>query len=74
MADTKKTDDVNNQNRSVQHKEEELRDPQERPPHDRTARPSPNPGKGQEPPTDSPDHLENPPQSDGPRERNNDAV
>lgn len=73
MADTKNANDVKNQNRSVQHKEEELRDPQERPPHDRTARPSPNRHE-QEPPADSPEHLENPPQSDGPRERNNDAV
>ena len=63
-----------NQNRGLEEKEEELRQPDERPPHHEQTTPSPQRGRSQEAPVDSPEQLENPPQTEGPRERSNDAV
>lgn len=74
MSDTRSDNDVKNRNRAVEQKEDELREPQERLPHDRTARPSPSRERDEEPPADAREHLENPPQTEGPRERNNEAV
>ena len=62
-----------NQNRALEETDERLHEPQKRPPHHKDAQPSPNKQR-QEAPVDSPEQLENPPQTDGARERNNNSV
>lgn len=74
MAKREKGADERNQNRGLEEQADELRDPARRPPHHEQTTPSPRRGHAQEPPADAPEHLENPPQTEGPRERANDAV
>lgn len=63
-------------NRGLQEEEENLRDPESRPPH---TEPEDDAGTGKRPakPGNDPGdvaNLENPPQVDGPREKTNDGV
>ena len=79
MADTRKTADAERQtrNRGLQEEDQRQHDPDKRTPHRAVEQNAPE----QERPT-TPDEtseqdiaqLENPPQAEGPRERNNDAV
>lgn len=64
-------------NRGLENEEENLRDPDERSPHKAVDRTSPEQERvrtPQETSEQSISQLENPPQAEGPRERNNDAV
>lgn len=78
MADDKRSDaDAATRNRGLQEEEKRLRDPEQRTPHRAVEQDAPE----QERPTtpaeevdQSVSQLENPPQSEGPRERSNDAV
>jgi hypothetical protein len=64
-------------NQGLKEEEKRLRDPQGRPPHSTMET---DPSQPERPSTLQEDanadvaHLENPPQAEGPRERNNDAV
>jgi hypothetical protein len=64
-------------NRGLEEEEKRLRDPKSRPPHSEMETDASEPER---PPTLHEEsnadvaHLENPPQAEGPRERNNDAV
>lgn len=64
-------------NRGLQEEDRKLHEPGQRPPHSAAEPDAPEPER----PATTPEkadqdvaHLENPPQSDGPRERSNDAV
>lgn len=72
MADTRKKRDERTQNAGLEHKEEQLQDPDRRPPHHEETVASPK--RQGDAPIDSPEREENPPQTIGPRERNNEAV
>jgi hypothetical protein len=72
MAESPRGHDERNQNAGLEHKEGELQDPDRRPPHHEETVASPR--RRGEAPIDSPHRQENPPQTIGPRERNNDAV
>lgn len=72
MVDKPSKRDERNQNAGLEHREEQLQDPDRRPPHHEETIASPR--RRGEAPVDSPDQQENPPQTIGPRERNNDAV
>jgi hypothetical protein len=64
-------------NKGLDREEERLRDPERRPPRravDSDASEPERPTTPQEDAEQDIAHLENPPQSEGPRERNNDAV
>jgi hypothetical protein len=64
-------------NRGLKEEDERLRDPDSRPPHgahDTDASEPDRPATEQERNEEDIAHLENPPQSEGPRERSNDAV
>ena len=76
MANPKATE-RETRNKGLDNAEEELRDPDKRTPHHSKEQSSPKTGH----PTTAAEknagdiaNLENPPQSEGPRERNNDAV
>lgn len=79
MADQKKTSDAERQtrNRGLQKEDERLHDPDKRTPHRAADQDTP---EQERPTTPAEDRnqdiaqLENPPQAEGPRERNNDAV
>lgn len=64
-----------NRDRALQHKEDTLHDPDEREPHRAVEHTEPGPSRAKGD-TEEQDiaNLENPPQSDGPRERNNHGV
>ncbi len=72
MAETPKTPDEKNQNKGLEHREDQLHDPDRLTPHHEERVASPR-RKG-DAAIDSPEQQENPPQTIGPRERNNDAV
>lgn len=64
-------------NRGLQEKDEQLADPERRPPHaepDDDAPGGDRAGAPKEKPVDDISRLENPPQTEGPRERSNDGV
>lgn len=63
-------------NQGLKEEERQLHDPDERTPHGAEDDDVPAPKRPGTPAEDSDDiaHLENPPQSDGPRERSNDSV
>lgn len=67
------TREERNRNKGLEHKEEQLQDPERRPPHHEETVASPQ-RRNREAPVDSPAREENPPQTIGPRERSNDAV
>ncbi|CAN5724959.1 hypothetical protein BH23GEM9_BH23GEM9_13090 [soil metagenome] len=62
-------------NRGLKVEDERLRDPERRPPHSEEETEA-SPSRSSTPPRDASDiaHLENPPQTEGPRERSNDAI
>lgn len=74
----KKTDaERETRNRGLKEEEKRLRDPESRPPHsamETDASEPERPVTPQEKNEQDVAHLENPPQAEGPRERNNDAV
>ena len=70
--ETRPDENERNGNAALEHKEDELQDPDRRPPHHRETTPSRR--QNVEAPVESPAREENPPQTIGPRERNNDAV
>jgi len=72
MAKTPKGHDEKNQNKGLERREGQLQDPDRLSPHHAERVTSPR-RKG-DAAIDSPDHQENPPQTIGPRERNNDVV
>jgi hypothetical protein len=64
-------------NRGLKEEEERLRDPASRPPHGETETDTPEPERPAPVQKDEEAdiaHLENPPQTEGPRERSNDSV
>jgi hypothetical protein len=64
-------------NRGLQEKDERLADPDRRPPHSEPEDDAPGGDRtdaAKDKPVDDISRLENPPQSDGPRERSNDGV
>ncbi|HSJ05871.1 MAG TPA: hypothetical protein VK936_04155 [Longimicrobiales bacterium] len=64
-------------NRGLQEKDDRLADPDRRPPHSEPEGGAPGgdrEGATKETPADDISRLENPPQTEGPRERSNDAV
>jgi hypothetical protein len=75
MGDDKDGQDA--RNRGLQEEEKRLRDPAARPPHadvEADADAPERPTTVQEDAAEDIAHLENPPQSEGPRERSNDGV
>lgn len=64
-------------NRGLTEEEKRLHDPEQRPPHGAVQQDAPEPERATTPQKDEEQgiaQLENPPQVEGPRERNNDAV
>jgi hypothetical protein len=64
-------------NRGLAEEEKRLRDPEQRPPRRAVEQDAPEPERATTPQEDEEQaiaQLENPPQAEGPRERNNDAV
>jgi hypothetical protein len=77
MTDDAKRAEREVRNRGLKEEEKRLRDPEQRPPHSAVEADASEPER----PTTLPEreeqdiaHLENPPQSEGPRERSNEAV
>ena len=77
MADDKRNDDAATRNRGLKEEDKRLHDPDKRTPHRAVEQDAPEQERMTTPQEDegqSIDQLENPPQAEGPRERNNDAV
>ncbi len=70
MGKKDRTAKERNGNKALEHTEEQLQDPDRRPPHHEETSASP-PRRSVEAPIDSPAREENPPQTIGPRERSN---
>lgn len=79
MADDKRTTDAgaSARNRGLEEEDKRLRDPEQRTPRRSVEQKAPEPERPTTPQEDQAgaiEHLENPPQAEGPRERSNDAV
>jgi hypothetical protein len=77
MGDKAKDAERETRNRGLQEEDERLRDPEQRPPHsaiETDATEPERPAAAEKKPTEDLAHLENPPQTEGPREKSNDAV
>lgn len=77
MSDSKKDAERDARNRGLQEEDRRLHDQDDRPPHGSMESDATEPERHvtpQEKEEQDIAHLENPPQSEGPRERNNDAV
>ena len=79
MADDKRSKDAGTsaRNRGLQEEDKRLRDPEQRTPQRAVEQDAPEAERSTTPQEDqaqSIEQLENPPQTEGPRERNNDAV
>lgn len=77
MAENSKSAERETRNRGLKEEEERLRDPASRPPHSEMETDASEPERHvtpQEREEQDIAHLENPPQAEGPRERNNEGV
>ena len=77
MADDKGNDDAATRNRGLEEEDKRLHDPDKRTPHRAVEQDAPEQERlttPQEEQDQSIEQLENPPQAEGPRERNNNAV
>jgi hypothetical protein len=77
VTDSEEQAERDTRNRGLKDDEKRLRDPEERAPHSSMETDASEPERPVTPLEDAEQdiaHLENPPQAEGPRERNNDAV
>jgi hypothetical protein len=77
VTDKEEQAERDTRNRGLKDDEKRLRDPEQRPPHSSMETDATQPERAVTPLEDGERdiaHLENPPQAEGPRERNNDAV
>jgi hypothetical protein len=70
MPSTQRDADADARNRGLENEAEKMREPAGTPPRRAVDRPSPAVPEGEKPPA-APEHLENPPQTEGTRERLN---